>query len=84
MTNNLNQLKTKGLIYNAGSFKSTGGRKANMLSYIPNARFSVGMDITKNHLSIVIINLESKIIASKRMRILFEDKDEYYHFKQKN
>lgn len=80
VTNNLNQLKTKGLIYNAGSFKSTGGRKANMLSYIPNARFSVGMDITKNHLSIVIINLESKIIASKRMRILFEDKDEYYHF----
>lgn len=80
VTNNLNHLKTEGLIYNAGSFESTGGRKANILRCIADARFSVGIDVTKSHLSIVIINLESKIIASKRMRIPFKDTDDYYHF----
>lgn len=78
VTNNLNQLKKNGLIYNSGSFKSTGGRKANMLRCVPDACFAAGMDITRNHLSIVIINLDSDIIASKRMRIAFEDTDAYH------
>lgn len=80
VTNNLNRLKEEGLIYNAGSFSSTGGRKANMLRCVANARFSMGIDITKNHLSIVIIDLESQIIASNRIRIPFEDTDDYYRF----
>lgn len=78
VTNNLNHLKKSGLIFNSGSFESTGGRKANMLKCVPDARFAVGIDITRNHLSIVIIDLVSDIIASKRMRIPFEDTDAYY------
>ena len=80
VTNNLNRLKDEGLIYNAGSFKSTGGRKANCLRFVAHARFSVGIDITQNHLSIVIIDLESKIIASQRIRLVFEDTENYCRF----
>ena len=80
VTNNLNRLKADGLIHNSGFFESTGGRKANMLRCIPNARYAAGIDITRNHLSITIINLDSTIIASKRIRIPFEDTDAYYHF----
>lgn len=78
VTKHLNHLKKKGLIYNSGLYEFTGGRKANMLKCVPDACFAAGMDITRNHLSIVIINLDSNIIVSKRMRIAFEDTDAYY------
>lgn len=80
VTNNLNRLKEYDLIYNCGFFESTGGRKANMLRCISNARYAAGIDITRNHLSIAIINLDSTIIASTRIRIPFEDTDPYYQF----
>lgn len=79
VTNYLNQLKRQHLIYTDGSFHSTGGRKANMFFCSPDTRYSIGIDITRNHLSIVIIDLGNKIVASKRMRISFADTDEYYN-----
>lgn len=80
VTNVLNILKENDLIYNAGSFRSTGGRKANILSCVPNARYSVGIDITKNHLSIAIIDLNINLIAQTRIRYRFVDSDEYYEY----
>lgn len=83
VTNNLSHLKEQNLIYNAGSFQSTGGRKAYSYCCVPDARYSVGIDITKNHLSVVIINLSNQIIASRRLRIPFEDTDAYFQFAAK-
>ena len=80
VTSVLSALKESGLIYNAGSFHSTGGRKANKLSCVPNARYSVGIDITKNHLSIAIIDLNIELIFQKRIRYRFIDSDEYYNY----
>lgn len=80
VTNNLNQLKADGLIYNAGAFKSTGGRKAYLFRCVAQARYSLGINITKNHLSIVVIDLDINIIAGKRMRCPFCDTNEYYQF----
>lgn len=78
VTNGLNKLLESDLIYTAGSFESTGGRKANMFRCVPNARYSFGIDITQNHISIVTIDLNSEIIASKRMRLPFEDTNAYF------
>lgn len=83
VTNNLSHLKEQNLIYNAGSFQSTGGRKAYSYCCVPDARYSVGIDITKNHLSVVIIDLSNQIIASRRLRIPFEDTDAYFQFAAK-
>lgn len=80
VTNVLNTLKENNLIYNAGSFDSTGGRKANILSCVPNARYSVGIDITKNHLSIAVVDLNINLIVQKRIRCRFIDSDEYYEY----
>ncbi len=80
VTNSLNQLKMEGLIYNAGSFESTGGRKANLFRCTPHARYSLGINITRKHLSIVVIDLDINIIASKRMRLPFCDTEDYYEF----
>ncbi len=78
VTHNLNLLNESGLICKSGAFQSTGGRKANIYQFIPNARYALGIDITQNHLSIVLINLNLDLIDSKRMRCVFQDTDAYY------
>lgn len=75
---NLTLLTNAGLIRTVGSFESTGGRKPYIISCIPSARYALGMDITKNHLSIVLIDLELNIIGSKRMRLPFQDSPDYF------
>lgn len=62
VTQNLKILKEQGLIEEDGVLESTGGRKAKAISCIKNARFAVGLNITKNHISIVLINLNGDIV----------------------
>lgn len=79
VTQNLNKLRNMGFIYNAGNFESTGGRKPTILRCVPDARYAMGIDITRNHLSIVLIDLDLNIIADKRIRIPYNETDEYFH-----
>lgn len=74
----LNLLKEMNLIHISGTFKSSGGRKANMYECVSSARYAIGIDITRNHLSIAIIDLTLNIIGSLRMRCKFEDSENYY------
>jgi predicted NBD/HSP70 family sugar kinase len=78
VTQNLNKLRDLDFIYNAGSFQSTGGRKPTILRCVPSVRFAVGIDITKNHLSVVLIDLALNIIASNRIRISYEETNDYF------
>lgn len=77
-TQNLNELLRTGMVYNAGEFKSTGGRRPIIYQCVPDARFAMGIDITKNHLSIVLIDLSLNIIDSQRMRISFVESEDYF------
>lgn len=77
-TQNLNKLRNWGLIYDAGKFKSTGGRKATIYRCVSNARFAIGIDITRKHLSVVLIDLDLNIIDSVRLRLPFEESDKYF------
>ncbi|WP_296831828.1 ROK family transcriptional regulator [Marvinbryantia sp.] len=78
VTQNLNYLRECGLIFNAGEFESTGGRKANMLSIVPEARLAVGMDVTQTHVSVVLTDLKLNILDSVKTHVLFRDADDYY------
>lgn len=78
VTQNLNYLKEKGLIQEIGSFQSTGGRRAKMLGCVLDAKVSIGLDITKNHISLVLINLQANVLCSTRTRLQFSDTEEYY------
>ena len=78
VTQNLNYLRECGLIFNAGEFESTGGRKANMLSIVPEARLAVGMDVTQTHVSVVLTDLKLSILDSVKTHVLFRDADDYY------
>ena len=78
VTQNVNELMEEGLVEETGEFASTGGRKPKMISSIPGARVALGLDITKNHVNLLAVDLETNVLDSVRRRIPFEDKKEYY------
>jgi predicted NBD/HSP70 family sugar kinase len=75
---NLKELLNEDLILEDGQFESTGGRKAQAISYNSNARFAIGLDITKNHTGIVMINLGGNVVKHIRIRNQFENSDVYF------
>lgn len=78
VTMTLHYLMEEGLIYHAGEFESTGGRKASMISIVPGAGVAVGIDVTRSALVLVLVNLELEILDLVKMHITFEDTEEYY------
>ncbi len=75
---NLKALSELGLIKDQGSLASTGGRKARAISCNPEARFSIGVDVTKNHVVLVATDLCAAIVKSRTVRLPFENKTEYF------
>lgn len=78
VTQNLNQLRDSGLIFNAGEFESTGGRKASMLSIVPDAKLAIGIDITQTHVAAVLADLKLNILDTIKTHVLFRDTEDYY------
>ena len=72
------ELIEEGQIQEIGAYESTGGRKAKSLSIRPKVRTAVGLDLTKKHVSILLIDLLGNIIDHKRERKLFEKTSEYF------
>lgn len=78
VTQNLKYLKEHGLIVEDGEFESSGGRKAKILTCIKDAKISIGMDITRNHISMVVVDLLGGIINSKRISKPFKNEETYF------
>ncbi|WP_090834716.1 ROK family transcriptional regulator [Paenibacillus sophorae] len=74
---NLKILQNEGLITEDGVFESTGGRKARAISFIKDAKLAMGLDITKNHLSLVLVDLSGEILKSTRVSKVFENTPDY-------
>lgn len=74
---NVKLLQDDGLVEENGLLDSTGGRKAVALSCVKNARAAIGVDITRNHISVVRVNLDGSIAESIREKIPYEDSVEY-------
>jgi predicted NBD/HSP70 family sugar kinase len=75
---NIETLKAEGLIFESGQSDSTGGRKATTFSCVPHARYSIGIDITLNHISGTLVNLNGQIIKNIRVKEKFKNSDDYY------
>jgi predicted NBD/HSP70 family sugar kinase len=78
VTQNLNELMTRGLIEEKGTFQSTGGRKAKIISSKPAARVALGLDITQNHINLVLVDLAATVLDSLRIRIPFVAEESYF------
>lgn len=78
ITQNLKYLQEHGLVEESGLFESTGGRKARALSCVLNAKIALGLDITKNHVGIVAVDLGGNVIRNVRVPVRFEDSERYF------
>lgn len=72
------ELIEKGLVEENGELQSTGGRRAKALSAVVNARLAVGLDITKNHITLVLTNIIGEILKCERTCQLYVSEDSYY------
>lgn len=74
---NIKELLADGLVCEIGEFKSTGGRKAKVLAPISDVRLSVGVDITRNHVSLVLADLSGTVLRHRRIPFPFARTPEY-------
>ncbi|MDF2523077.1 MAG: transcriptional regulator/sugar kinase [Clostridiales bacterium] len=78
VTQNLKELQDRDIIIETGLFESTGGRKAKAIAYNSEAKYSVGLDVTRNHVGFVLIDLSGKVIKNVRKLYPFENTKEYF------
>ena len=75
---NLDELLNNGHIYESGSLGYTGGRRAKVYSITALSKISIGLDITRNHISLFLVNLYGEQIYEERIRCCFEKTDAYF------
>ena len=72
------ELIGRGLVEEKGEMESTGGRKAKALAVSGNIGRAVGLDITKNHISLVLTEMSGRILKYERIFLPFATGDDYY------
>ncbi len=77
-TQNTRELIEKGLVRETGKLKSTGGKRAAALAAAADYKLSVGLDITRNHISLVMADLKGRLLKSDRIFLPFEHSAHFY------
>lgn len=72
------ELIEKGFVEETGELQSTGGRRAKALSAAVNVKQAVGLDITKNHIGLVLTNLTGGILNHTRIFLPYAHEEAYY------
>lgn len=72
------ELIERGLVEEKGEMESTGGRKAKAFAVSENVGRTAGVDITKNHISLVLTELSGKILKYDRIFLPYTKEDDYY------
>ncbi len=65
VSSNIKELIEKGFIKESGYEESTGGRKAQLLEYLPDSRYSIGVELKENHGRVILADLDCNIIKEK-------------------
>jgi len=65
----IEELIEDSLIEECGEAKSSGGRKAKKYAITPTENYIVGIDISRRHMKILLLQLDLKIIQEKRFEI---------------
>ncbi len=74
---NLDELLETGYIYESGSFGHTGGRRAKAYSVVEKGKVAIGVDLTRNHITVLLVDLCGHMIYEKRIRSMFSLEDSY-------
>lgn len=75
---NIIELIEMGLICEAGEYGSTGGRKAKILTLKEGFRCVVGLEVTKNHIRQVLMDMSWKVLDTIHVRCPYSNTQEYY------
>lgn len=75
---NIKELIQLGIVTEGNEYQSTGGRKAKGLSIADHIMYAAGIDITRNHISYVFIDLKGNLLCQKRIRSSYENTLDYY------
>ena len=78
IASNIVELEKRGLIREGHEFKSTGGRRAQSYSICETARIAIGVEILKEEVKIVAIDLYGNIIEDSRKEIPFVNNTSYF------
>ena len=73
LLHNIDELAAMNLISITGLNQSSGGRKPEMFAINETAKVAIGIDITRNHLAIIAVDLGINILAHKRDYLPFEN-----------
>ncbi len=74
----ISELLENNLIYFGEKNSSTGGRKPQTICINSSVRFSIGVELSQNHIKIIVIDISSNELFSKRITVSFSDTAEYY------
>ena len=74
---NVKELSAMGLVQDVGSYESTGGRKAKAYAPVLDARLAAGLDITQNHVGLVLVDLSGQVLRYTRKKRVFSMEEEY-------
>lgn len=75
---NTKELIEQGIVVEGGEYESTGGRRAKSLALNGDAVYAVGVDITTDHISFVLINFTGDILKHICKRKDFCNSLDYY------
>ncbi len=75
---NVNGLMDKGIVTELGELESTGGRKAVLIGLQKDYRYAAGINITANHIGMVLVNFCGEIVKQEHTRVKFDADLSYY------
>lgn len=78
VSQNLNVLEQEGLIERKGFFDSTGGRKAQAIQIVADAKISIGAGILKNMFHIASVNLYGEAVNMETFNVSYSSDPGYY------
>lgn len=78
VSQNIRLLEDAGLIERSGSFGSTGGRKADIIRIVRDARIAIGVGILKKAVYIVAVDLYGEVLQSTVIDQAYECNTDYY------
>jgi predicted NBD/HSP70 family sugar kinase len=69
VTTIVGELIEEGVVEEAGMATSTGGRKPVIIRFLPDSRYSIGIDLGRDYVRAILTNLDSRIIEDRRMEL---------------
>ena len=77
---NVKELTELGLVQEDGMYASTGGRKAKAYAPVRDARVAVGVELARDHVSVVLTDLSGNLLRQARGTLRFSMEEIYFKY----